>query len=147
LGGGRSRSSIIGKIHRLGLAGRGLPKQSISGKRYGVPGQPQSLIRNRQVRVKPRRQALAALAPELEALRLPDGARIGTMDLKDCHCRWPHGDVGSPDFHYCGHPPLSGQPYCAHHQARAVARSRPQADPAKPERQRTAEAFFARMWG
>jgi GcrA cell cycle regulator len=42
-------------------------------------------------------------------------------------CRWPCGDPGHPDFHFCGGPVAKG-PYCEHHRAMAyVARPTGQA--------------------
>jgi GcrA cell cycle regulator len=38
-------------------------------------------------------------------------------------CHWPHGDPGSPGFHFCGAKPvLLGRPYCAKHDRRARSR-------------------------
>src|SRR5262249_46941249 len=33
-------------------------------------------------------------------------------------CRWPCGDLGHPDFHFCGAPVVT-TPYCERHRARA----------------------------
>lgn len=45
---------------------------------------------------------------------IPAGQRKTFMQLTEKTCRWPVGDVGSPDFFFCGGEALSG-PYCAHH--------------------------------
>lgn len=39
-------------------------------------------------------------------------------------CQWPHGDPGTPDFHFCGATPLPGKPYCAEHAAIAYVKIR-----------------------
>ena len=40
-------------------------------------------------------------------------------------CCWPLGEPGTPDFHFCGAPPLSGKPYCEKHCQIAYVRLRP----------------------
>jgi hypothetical protein len=37
-------------------------------------------------------------------------------------CRWPCGDPGHPDFHFCGSP-VAKKPYCGHHRAMAYVAS------------------------
>jgi GcrA cell cycle regulator len=50
----------------------------------------------------------------------------------DC-CRWPHGHVGEPHFHFCGEPVTRGRPFCADHAARAYLRKpEPEANPSMP---------------
>jgi len=44
---------------------------------------------------------------------------ITTIALTIDTCRWPLGDPVEPDFHYCGEPPLIGQPYCDAHDAQS----------------------------
>ncbi|WP_018980054.1 GcrA family cell cycle regulator [Saccharibacter floricola] len=39
-------------------------------------------------------------------------------------CQWPHGDPGTPGFHFCGATPLPGKPYCAEHAAVAYVKIR-----------------------
>jgi len=39
-------------------------------------------------------------------------------------CRWPCGDLGHPDFHFCGGMVTRG-PYCEHHRAMAYLAPRP----------------------
>ena len=40
-------------------------------------------------------------------------------------CCWPLGEPGTPEFHFCGAPPLSGKPYCEKHCQIAYVRLRP----------------------
>ena len=40
---------------------------------------------------------------------------ITTSKLNHRTCRWPIGDPGRADFHYCGALPRSGQVYCGTH--------------------------------
>jgi len=30
-------------------------------------------------------------------------------------CRWPIGDPGEPEFHFCGRKSFGSLPYCDHH--------------------------------
>src|SRR5262249_61639998 len=39
-------------------------------------------------------------------------------------CRWPCGDPGRPDFHFCGNPVVE-PPYCAHHRTMPSTPPRP----------------------
>jgi GcrA cell cycle regulator len=34
-------------------------------------------------------------------------------------CRWPFGDPGDDDFHFCGKKNIQGKPYCDEHCAAA----------------------------
>lgn len=49
---------------------------------------------------------------------------ITTIALTIDTCRWPLGDPTESDFHYCGKPPLIGQPYCEMHDARSYQAAR-----------------------
>lgn len=96
--GGVTRNAVIGKVHRLGLAGRATP-------------------------AAPKPKVVEAAAPEREArvssISLdslgfasdrPTVSSIGTNQ-----CKWPIGDPASEDFHFCGQSASSGKPYCAYH--------------------------------
>jgi hypothetical protein len=49
---------------------------------------------------------------------------ITTIALTIDTCRWPLGDPAESDFHYCGEPPLIGQPYCEVHDAQSYQAAR-----------------------
>ena len=49
---------------------------------------------------------------------------ITTIALTVDTCRWPFGDPTESDFHYCGKPPLIGQPYCEMHDAQSYQAAR-----------------------
>ena len=38
-------------------------------------------------------------------------------------CQWPHGDPGTPDFHFCGDRTEPGKPYCTKHCRKAYRRA------------------------
>lgn len=94
-----------------------------------------------------------ARAAHPEPVRLESGAPIGTADLKDNHCRWPHGDVGAADFHYCGHAKVAHSSWCEFHQVRVSEKSQPPSPEAgslgrdKQALGQKANAMLARMFG
>jgi GcrA cell cycle regulator len=127
LGHGLTRNAVIGKVHRLGLAGRA-KSPSTAPSRPRAPSSQQRVHRAAPspTTVAPRvvRGATAlALAPRTEteaepqaydSVVLPMSLRVTIVELKEAMCRWPLGDPASPDFRYCGSPVANG-PYCAHH--------------------------------
>lgn len=50
----------------------------------------------------------------LDTESIPVGQRKTFMQLESGDCKWPIGNVGSPDFFFCGGGAISG-PYCAYH--------------------------------
>ncbi len=131
LGHGLTRNAIIGKVHRLGLAGRAKSPSAVSSHlrqsthqtsvhRSAAPraAPPPRMVRGATaLAVAP--QPLAEAEPEtFESVVLPMSLRVTIVELKEAMCRWPLGDPTSPDFRYCGSPSVSG-PYCAHHNALA----------------------------
>ncbi len=51
----------------------------------------------------------------LEELVIPLAERASILTLKEPMCRWPIGDPGEPDFHFCGRKKFGSLPYCEHH--------------------------------
>jgi GcrA cell cycle regulator len=103
--GGVTRNAVIGKVHRLGLAGRAGPARSerprsVSHKiaRIHVPEPP---------------------VVEEDPIILEDGSFATVMTISDRMCRWPIGDPADGAFHFCGHRPKSGSPYCEAHARKA----------------------------
>ena len=112
LGGGITRSSVIGKVHRLGLAlnaetksarDRKLDRARSSGKRRAAK-QP---------------AAIRVMIPEPIPLRhVDDVARKQLADLDPNDCKFPVGHPGEPGFGFCASGRVEGLPYCAEHAAR-----------------------------
>jgi GcrA cell cycle regulator len=102
LGAPLTRSAVIGKAHRLGLAARVERKLVL-------------LIREPKCKPQPR---LNAVIEKKQHHAEP----ITLMELIDCSCRWPvNEDVRN--MLYCGKPGASlsaGRPYCEHHARMAV---------------------------
>lgn len=143
---GRSRNAIIGKVHRLGLMGRATTNNPAGPRVPKAPRIPKA--RRAPVTPSERQKTIAAQAAiaHPEPARLDNGKLIGTADLSEGHCRWPHGDPGAPDFHFCGQAQVKDRSYCDFHNRRQWSPS--QAAAAAAER-RQAEAQsganFARM--
>lgn len=103
--GGVSRNAVIGKVHRLGLAGRAVPARS----------------------ERPRTQRRTAIhtAPPLpeiieeDPIKLEDGNFVTVLTINDRMCRWPIGDPSENEFHFCGRKPKTGSPYCEAHARKA----------------------------
>ena len=136
LGDGVTRNAIIGKVHRLGLAGAA-PRRRPSASLPRAP-------KPRTIRVAPRKHAalgaavavrrepapvreapppIARLSPAQAARPLPHAKPVKLEDLTGCH--WPHGDG---PFTFCNEPVEPGQraagksPYCPVHAIAAVRR-------------------------
>ena len=129
--GGITRNAVIGKVHRLGLAGRATTSRMRSPRLRHRIGQtpmrpaPAARIQYRthgNTALKPvfapveqRMPALALVPSPIEDLNIPPVLRVNLLDLKECMCRWPIGDPQSDDFHFCGRHKASGGSYCEHH--------------------------------
>ncbi len=116
--GGITRNAVIGKVHRLGLSGRAKSPSS-SAPRVRKP-------RSHMMRVsRPSLRGNSALAlaydlepmpePELIDNIIPMGQRRTILELTEDTCRWPIGDPGEPEFHFCGRKKCGTLPYCEHH--------------------------------
>lgn len=100
LGGEVTRNAVIGKANRLGLSKPSKSSVSRQQRRH-----------QREVPVR-----------KLEA---PKGQRATIFTLTASTCRWPIGDPGDNDFHFCGATCSSGQPYCDYHAAMAYQAPQP----------------------
>ncbi len=97
-----TRNAVIGKVHRLGLSGRGSPARSERPRAVTVP----------KPTVKP-----VFIKPVLvqNPVVLENGEFATVMTLKENMCKWPIGDPSSPDFRFCGHRTSGSSPYCDAH--------------------------------
>ena len=109
--GGVTRNAVIGKVHRLGLAGRATPsrpaKRPVRTARPRVMGP--SAPRLRMPSTMP-----TVVIPDLEPMKLEDGKAANVLTLNESMCKFPIGDPTDPDFAFCGRG-SSGGPYCADH--------------------------------
>src|SRR5580704_4323380 len=105
--GGVTRNAVIGKVHRLGLAGRASPSRA-ERPRVSVPMAPSMRT---HVRPPP--------VVEEDPLQLADGNFATVLTISDRMCRWPIGDPAATEFHFCGRSPKAGSPYCEAHARKA----------------------------
>jgi len=104
-----TRNAVIGKVHRLGLAGRS------AGSRPGqrrAPRAPRDTLFLQTKHTAPKR---AVVAPIPDAA--PPALKLALRELTNRTCHWPIGDPMEPDFGFCGRQKALGVPYCSHHTA------------------------------
>ena len=130
--GGVTRNAVIGKIHRLGLAGRATsakpPKKFREASAYRKAAQPRPAPKTVKSLIKQFREDPEVLAM-LARPAVDDVPKVmHTADLEPHHCRWIPGDPGTG---YCGEHKAEGLSYCKRHAVRAHAPptvARPYAD-------------------
>jgi GcrA cell cycle regulator len=122
--GGVTRNAVIGKVHRLGLSGRGKAKapppprtrkatRAPSAPSPIAPGAPRSNVLLAPV---PQPLAVEPVVEDVhEEVAVPISERVTIMDLRESMCRWPMGDPTKPEFRFCGARAVTGLPYCTHH--------------------------------
>jgi GcrA cell cycle regulator len=124
--GGVTRNAVIGKVHRLGLAGRA----TTSRMKTRVPRVRSAIKRGLMARTRPAGTPNSPLkslylndvepyVQPAEELVIPLNERKYIQTLTESCCRWPIGDPQQPDFHFCGRKKIPGLPYCEVHARRA----------------------------
>jgi GcrA cell cycle regulator len=116
-----TRNAVIGKAHRLGLAGRttGSRKRPASCASSLFPAP--SHARRTRTPSRPRRpsQQRARAAPKrlavLPELGPPPDMPVTVQTLTATSCRWPIGDPNAAGFYFCGRTKQASGPYCGHH--------------------------------
>lgn len=110
-----SRSSICGKVYRLGMPIRVL--------RTSLRIQCERLTARAETRRKPNkgRQIAAKIkdAVPIVDTQIPFEQRKQIFDLEPNDCRWPIGHPGASDFFFCGGKTIDGMTYCPSHHKRA----------------------------
>ena len=99
---GFSRGAVVGKVFRLRLAGASKPQARRPGRKYAPPAPPPAT---------PQKKLGKSL-----------------LELTNGDCRWPIGNPGSKQFHFCGEPGADveqGIPYCRLHMQRAYVPAAP----------------------
>ena len=134
LGMGVTRNAVIGKVHRLNLAGRQTAPRTQAPRTGGArkptreggaphrgpstPSMPTAGSAALKSYAQPQHNPRLAPLPEPKPLRLvdlPKDGRITILHLSDKTCKWPIGDPNHEDFCFCGHGPRDGSPYCEYH--------------------------------
>ena len=111
--GGVTRNAVIGKVHRLGLAGRASPSRS---ERPRLPMAP---------KISLRQAVVPAPIVEEDPIQMDDGNFATVLTINDRMCRWPIGDPSENEFHFCGRKPKPGSPYCEGHARKAYQPQQP----------------------
>ncbi|MDX7952480.1 GcrA family cell cycle regulator [Lichenihabitans sp. Uapishka_5] len=125
LGLGVTRNAVIGKVHRLGLAGRAkavtaqpaVAAARIKAKTPATPvPEPVRPVEVEAVVVPLRTAATPPVPVPVTDVGLPTTERVTIMDLRETSCRWPMGDPSQAEFRFCGTKTGVGSgPYCAAH--------------------------------
>jgi GcrA cell cycle regulator len=133
LGMGVTRNAVIGKVHRLNLAGRvNTPRtqtprtarkpaadgHNTAPRGPSRPSMPTAGATALKSFAQPQSNPRLAPLPEPKPLRLVESSkdgRITILHLSDKTCKWPIGDPQHEDFCFCGHGPRDGSPYCEYH--------------------------------
>jgi len=120
LGGGVTRSAVLGKAHRLGLSNTGRAEPSTppqtGGRPRGNSPKKAPLVAAQRPPVEPRP---APAVPALTVVQRPAGLPIGAG------CRWPMGDPRAADFRFCDDAPVQGRIYCGPHCRKAGQSDQP----------------------
>ena len=128
--GAPSRSAVIGKAWRMGLAERATYQRK--------PYAPRPKRQSPRIKPKATSSPLSFLreAPtDLPPADVADIPRVSLMDLENHHCRWVCADHSNNETaQYCGAQKMTGLPYCENHARRAYAAAQP-ATSAKSYRQ------------
>lgn len=96
-----TRNAVIGKVHRLGLSGRATTNRADRPRRATIP--------------KPMPKPVVAEPEAVVEATLENGDFATVMTLSSTMCRWPIGDPGSNEFHFCGNKTEAASPYCEAH--------------------------------
>ncbi len=110
---GRTRNSVIGRVHRLNLAKRvttvNAPRKKPTPKAYNPGAFRKSRAKPAEMRVVP------VKPPRPQEVPPPEARMISLMDLTPFTCKWPIGHPGEPGFAFCGAVPFPNRVYCEHH--------------------------------
>ncbi len=130
-----TRNAVIGKVHRLGLSGRGKPtstsaprarkpraassgssrpRRSTSTRTSGGLAIGATALKTDEVLVAELHEDPVARG-RVDLVLVGESPKLSIQDLKEDTCRWPVGDPLHDDFHFCGRTSLDSQPYCEYH--------------------------------
>ncbi len=119
--GGVTRNAVIGKVHRLGLAGRAKSKSPSTRARLPRKRQPSTP----RYRANYGTVGATALKQEVvyetepdtgtEEIVIPVAQRRSILTINEKTCKWPIGDPGDDDFYFCGGDAGEDNAYCKFH--------------------------------
>ncbi len=108
IGDGISRNAVIGKAHRLNLAGRTQSRMISSPRINNNKQAPKKGVITRTRR--PRGLRAIVIEKDFE----PENP-TSLEHLTDKTCRWPVGHPDEKDFYFCGRNPMEDRIYCKLH--------------------------------
>ena len=112
--GGVTRNAVIGKVHRLGLSGRGAPSAPTRAPRLAAPRHRRPV---RAAVLTARPSPAAPTSPPMPTPKEP--GLVDTLVQLGAHaCKWPIGDPKSPGFSFCGR--RTDGRYCEAHERLGV---------------------------
>ena len=118
---GKSRNAILGRLFRDGV----LQKGKYSNRAPRIPTKRKQALT--PVPKAERKPSLPIAMLDQVAFKVPrsrlangrSGGFVTVETLSNNTCRWPIGNPANPDFHFCGHEPEEGKPYCKYHEGKA----------------------------
>ena len=118
--GGVTRNAVIGKVHRLGLSGRATPAR-VSTARISAQTRSRDTLDTSNATTSYKSDNLDTFKETIEAPQpiLSAEERASVLHLTEHTCKWPIGDPGQRDFHFCGARAGHSSPYCTTHAALA----------------------------
>lgn len=131
---GTTRNSVIGKVHRLKLPKRATVASTTP--RRPPPSQVPSLPVLSEMPIEPEPELRALVTDPATPIKKGFGpSKVSDLQMGDRRCRWPIGDPGDEDFHFCGQEQKPGKSYCEKHCTVAYVGTMP--GKLKPLKQRT----------
>ena len=112
--GGTTRNAVIGKVHRLGLKGRGTPAEPGRVRRAARPIEPRAKRQPKPVRAHVPAPPRGIFICEPAPVRMDAPGSETVLTIRGSQCRWPIGDPSSESFTLCGRNKERGA-YCCEH--------------------------------
>lgn len=126
--GGVTRNAVIGKAHRLGLAGH-QAKDAREDRQRQASKAMHKFARSKKAKPMKAETVQQRLifgdATPLPIDDVPRGPLVMFADLEAHHCRAPYGDPKQPGFGFCGCKKIPGSSYCEDHHRRFFTAPRP----------------------
>lgn len=146
-----TRGIVAGKIHRLKLKRPHTGTKPVVIRERKPKPKPSAIVSTGKA-IRFRKYTPSKLhvveeyrdVPTDTDVLIPQSQRRSLLDLEPHHCRWPVGDVGTPDFFFCGADKAEGSSYCPVHRDRACATTQRAEIPSEERERRSAAA--KRSW-
>src|SRR3990167_9433858 len=116
LRGGATKSSVMGKLNRLGLL---KTRTSVTYDRFNTHTRRTETIVQRAALHRVERPANSPGKPQTQDLNAPPPLSLTIFQLTDATCRFPLDERDSYGIRkFCGHETQEASSYCAHHHDR-----------------------------